>query len=162
MENLSMTHLYGFISNYDYGFIDTMWYHLRNHFPQLRTPMWVLTSAVGFVQMGWSILRELWEKTAVMMITYHHITLSIVSNHFLFSIFSTRIVSACFSHVSAMFQPCFRHVSAMFHVTTRPFCDQRIQRIPGSTEHQLQEMWVFDEVGSRVDQNAGWDMLDLV
>ena len=89
MENLSMTHLYGFISNYDYGFIDTMWYHhhLRNHFPQLRTPMWVLTSAVGFVQMGWSILRKLWEKTAVMMITYHHITLSIVSNHFLFSIF---------------------------------------------------------------------------
>jgi hypothetical protein len=62
MENLSMTHLYGFISNYDYGFIDTMWYHLRNHFPQLRTPMWVLTSAVGFVQMGWSILRKLWEK----------------------------------------------------------------------------------------------------
>jgi len=111
MENLSMTHLYGFISNYDYGFIDTMWYHLRNHFPQLRTPMWVLTSAVGFVQMGWSILRELWEKTAVMMITYHHITLSIVSNHFLFSIFSTRIVSACFSHVSAMFQACFSHVS---------------------------------------------------
>ena len=66
MENLSMTHLYGFISNYDYGFIDTMWYHhhLRNHFPQLRTPMWVLTSAVGFVQMGWSILRKLWEKNS--------------------------------------------------------------------------------------------------
>ena len=116
MENLSMTHLYGFISNYDYGFIDTMWYHLRNHFPQLRTPMWVLTSAVGFVQMGWSILRELWEKTAVMMITYHHITLSIVSNHFLFSIFSIRIVSACFSHVSGMFQPCFMWPHALFAI----------------------------------------------
>ena len=52
----------------------------------------------------------------------------------------------------------------MFHVTTNSesLNDQRIQRIPGSTEHQLQEMWVFDEVGSRVDPNAGWNMLDLV
>ena len=55
------------------------------------------------------LAKTVGKKTAVMMITYHHITLSLVSNHFLFSIFSTRIVSA-------MFQPCFMWPHALFAI----------------------------------------------